>query len=209
MVEKKLWREEKITRHDLGRDKFIDKVWEWKNEKGHRIYEQLKKMGSSLDWNRASFTMDPKLCKAVLEAFVRMHQDGTIYQSTRLVNWSCTLKATISDIEVDKVELPGRTQLSVPGYKDKIEFGVLVSFAYKVEGSDEEIVVATTRVETMLGDTGIAVHPKDERYTQMVGKYAIHPFCQRKLLIVADDYVDMTFGTGKFDISYETKYSVF
>ena len=193
----------------MGRNKFIDKVWEWKNEKNHRIYEQLKKMDSSLDWNRASFFMDPELCKAVLEAFGRMHQDGTIYQSTRLVNWSCTLKATIFDIEVDKVELPGRTQLSVPGYKDKIEFGVLVSFAYKVEGSDEEIVVATTRVETMLGDTGIAVHPKDERYTQMVGKYAIHPFCQRKLLIVADDYVDMTFGTGKFDISYETKYSVF
>ena len=142
MVEKKLWREEKITRHDLGRDKFIDKVWEWKNEKGHRIYEQLKKMGSSLDWNRASFTMDPKLCKAVLEAFVRMHQDGTIYRSTRLVNWSCTLKSAISDIEVDKVELPGRTQLSVPGYKDKIKFGVLT-------------VVPTTRVETMLGDTGI------------------------------------------------------
>ena len=126
----------------MGRDKFIDKVWEWKNEKNHRIYEQLKKMDSSLDWNRASFFMDPELCKAVLEAFGRMHQDGTIYQSTRLVNWSCTLKATIFDIEVDKVELPGRTQLLVPGHKDKIKFGVLT-------------VVPTTRVETMLGDTGI------------------------------------------------------
>ena len=140
--------------------------------------------------------MDPKLCKAVLEAFVSMQQDVTIYQSTRLVNWSCTLKATIFDIEVDKVELPGRTQLLVPGHKDKIKFGVLT-------------VVPTTRVETMLGDTGIAVHPKDERYTQMVGKYAIHPFCQRKLLIVADDYVDMNFGTGEFDISYATKYKIF
>jgi valyl-tRNA synthetase len=198
VVEKKLWREEKINRHDLGREKFIEKVWEWKNEKGHRIYEQLKKMGSSLDWNRASFTMDPKLCKAVLEAFVTMHQDGTIYRSTRLVNWSCTLKSAISDIEVDKVELPGRTQLSVPGYKEKIEFGVIVSFAYKIDGSDEEIVVATTRVETMLGDTGIAVHPQDPRYTHLVGKYALHPFCQRKLLIVADDYVDKDFGTGNF-----------
>jgi valyl-tRNA synthetase len=93
--------------------------------------------------------MDPKLCKAVLEAFVTMHQDGTIYRSTRLVNWSCTLKFAISDIEVDKVELPDRAQLSVPSYKEKIEFGVLVSFAYKIEDSDEEIVVATTRVETM------------------------------------------------------------
>ncbi|EFX70461.1 hypothetical protein DAPPUDRAFT_217307 [Daphnia pulex] len=201
VVEKKLWREEKINRHDLGREKFIEKVWEWKNEKGHRIYEQLKKMGSSLDWNRASFTMDPKLCKAVLEAFVTMHQDGTIYRSTRLVNWSCTLKSAISDIEVDKVELPGRTQLSVPGYKEKIEFGVIVSFAYKIDGSDEEIVVATTRVETMLGDTGIAVHPQDPRYTHLVGKYALHPFCQRKLLIVADDYVDKDFGTGAVKIT--------
>lgn len=199
VVEKKLWREEKVTRHDLGRDKFIDKVWEWKNEKGHRIYEQLKKMGSSLDWDRASFTMDPKLCKAVVEAFVRMHQDGTIYRSTRLVNWSCTLKSAISDIEVDKVELPGRTLLAVPGYKEKIEFGVIVSFAYKVD--DEEIVVATTRVETMLGDTGIAVHPKDSRYAHLVGKYAQHPFCDRKLLIVADDYVDMNFGTGAVKIT--------
>ena len=147
VVEKKLWREEKLTRHDLGREKFIEKVWEWKNEKGHRIYEQLKKMGSSLDWNRASFTMDPKLCRAVVEAFVRMHQDGTIYRSTRLVNWSCTLKSAISDIEVDKTELTGRTMLSVPGYKDKVEFGVLVSFAYKVEGSDEEVIVSTTRYE--------------------------------------------------------------
>ena len=147
VVEKKLWREEKLTRHDLGREKFIENVWEWKNEKGHRIYEQLKKMGSSLDWNRASFTMDPKLCRAVVEAFVRMHQDGTIYRSTRLVNWSCTLKSAISDIEVDKTELTGRTMLSVPGYKDKVEFGVLVSFAYKVEGSDEEVIVSTTRYE--------------------------------------------------------------
>jgi valyl-tRNA synthetase len=150
VVEKKLWREEKLTRHDLGREKFIEKVWEWKNEKGHRIYEQLKKMGSSLDWNRASFTMDPKLCRAVVEAFVRMHQDGTIYRSTRLVNWSCTLKSAISDIEVDKTELTGRTLLSVPGYKDKVEFGVLVSFAYKVEGSDEEVIVSTTRYEYLI-----------------------------------------------------------
>ena len=193
VVEKKLWREEKLTRHDLGREKFIEKVWEWKNEKGHRIYEQLKKMGSSLDWNRASFTMDPKLCRAVVEAFVRMHQDGTIYRSTRLVNWSCTLKSAISDIEVDKTELTGRTMLSVPGYKDKVEFGVLVSFAYKVEGSDEEVIVSTT----MLGDTAIAVHPNDSRYTNLVGKLVQHPFCDRKLPILADDFVDMAFGTGR------------
>ena len=98
------------------------------------------------------------------------------------------------------MELPDRTRLSVPGYKEKIECGVIVSFAYNIEDSDEEIVVAATRVETMLGDTGIAVHPQDPRYTHMVGKYALHPFCQRKLLIVADDYVDKDFGTGNFAI---------
>lgn len=141
--------------------------------------------------------MDPKLCRAVEEAFVRLHQDGTIYRSTRLVNWSCTLKSAISDIEVDKHELAGRTALPVPGYSEKVEFGVIISFAYKVDGSDEEIVVATTRIETMLGDTAIAVHPKDERYSHLIGKFAVHPYCDRKLVIVADDYVDMNFGTGK------------
>lgn len=186
----------------MGRDKFIEKVWEWKNEKGVRIYDQLKKMGASLDWDRASFTMDPKLCRAVTEAFVRMHQDGTIYRSTRLVNWSCTLKSAISDMEVEKIELPGKTLLSVPGHEKKVEFGVLVSFAYKIVGDggdtlEEEIVVATTRVETMLGDTGIAVHPADDRYKSFVGRYAQHPFCNRQLLIVADETVEKDFGTGK------------
>uniref|UniRef100_A0A6P7G8H9 valine--tRNA ligase n=1 Tax=Diabrotica virgifera virgifera TaxID=50390 RepID=A0A6P7G8H9_DIAVI len=169
--------------------------------KGVRIYHQLKKMGASYDWDRAAFTMDPKLCKAVVEAFVRLHDDGTIYRSNRLVNWSCTLKSAISDIEVDKVELPGRTFLSVPGYDEKVEFGVLVHFAYQVEGSDEKLIVATTRVETMLGDTAVAVHPDDERYTHLHGKYVTHPFCDRKLPIVVDDFVELGFGTGAVKIT--------
>ncbi|XP_022901462.2 valine--tRNA ligase [Onthophagus taurus] len=201
VVEKKLWREEKRTRHDLGREKFIDKIWEWKNQKGVRIYHQLKQMGASYDWDRAAFTMDPKLCTAVTEAFVRLHDDGIIYRSNRLVNWSCTLKSAISDIEVDKVELPGRTFLSVPGYDEKIEFGVLTLFAYLVEGSDEKIVVATTRVETMLGDTAVAVHPEDERYKHLHGKFVIHPFCNRKLPIVTDEFVEREFGTGAVKIT--------
>nr|CAH7749062.1 unnamed protein product [Callosobruchus chinensis] len=201
VVEKKLWREEKKTRHDIGRDNFIKKVWQWKEEKGVRIYHQLKKMGSSYDWDRAAFTMDPKLCRAVTEAFVRLHEDGTIYRSNRLVNWSCALKSAISDIEVDKVELSGRTFLSVPGYDEKIEFGVLVHFAYQIEGSDEKLVVATTRVETMLGDTAVAVHPKDERYKHLHGKFAVHPFCNRKLPIVPDDFVELGFGTGAVKIT--------
>lgn len=201
VVEKKLWREQQLTRHDLGREKFIEKIWQWRNEKGDRIYHQLKRLGSSFDWDRACFTMDPKLCKAVTEAFVRMHEQGLIYRSSRLVNWSCALRSAISDIEVDKVEIPGRTLLAIPGYSEKVEFGVLVSFAYKVEGSDEEIVVATTRVETMLGDTAVAVHPNDERYKHLHGKFVQHPFCSRRLPIVCDEFVEMGFGTGAVKIT--------
>ncbi|XP_018335932.1 valine--tRNA ligase [Agrilus planipennis] len=201
VVEKKIWREEKKTRHDIGREAFIKRVWDWKNEKGDRIYLQLRKMGSSLDWDRAAFTMEPKLCRAVTEAFVRLHDEGVIYRSNRLVNWSCTLKSAISDIEVDKIELPGRTFLSIPGYSEKVEFGVLVSFAYIVEGSDERLVVATTRIETMLGDTAVAVHPEDDRYKHLHGKYVIHPFCDRRIPIVADDFVDKEFGTGAVKIT--------
>ncbi|XP_066148110.1 valine--tRNA ligase [Euwallacea fornicatus] len=201
VVEKKLWRDEKKTRHDIGRENFVKKVWDWKNEKGNRIYHQLKKLGSSYDWSRAVFTMDPKMCKAVTEAFVRLHEDGTIYRANRLVNWSCTLKSAISDIEVDKVELPGRTFLSVPGYEEKIEFGVLVHFAYEVEGTKEKVIVATTRIETMLGDTAIAVHPNDERYKHLHGKFVTHPFCDRKLPIILDDFVELEFGTGVVKIT--------
>uniref|UniRef100_A0A336LQN1 Valine--tRNA ligase n=1 Tax=Culicoides sonorensis TaxID=179676 RepID=A0A336LQN1_CULSO len=201
VVEKKLWREQQLTRHDLGREAFIEKIWGWKNEKGDRIYHQLRKLGSSYDWSRVAFTMDPKLCRAVTEAFVRMHEQGLIYRSSRLVNWSCTLKSAISDIEVDKVEIPGRTYMAIPGYTDKVEFGVLVSFAYKVEGTDEEIIVATTRVETMLGDTAVAVHPNDDRYKHLHGKFVVHPFCSRKIPIVCDEFVDMNFGTGAVKIT--------
>ncbi|CAG0888045.1 unnamed protein product [Darwinula stevensoni] len=202
VVEKKLWREKQLSRHDIGREAFVQEVWKWKNEKGDRIYHQLRRMGSSFDWSRTCFTMDEKSCRAVTEAFVRLHEDGTIYRSTRLVNWSCTLKSAISDIEVDKVEVNGRTLLTVPGYKEKVEVGVLVEFAYPVEGGEGEVVVATTRIETMLGDTAVAVHPNDERYKHLHGKYVIHPFCNgRRLPIVCDDFVDMAFGTGAVKIT--------
>uniref|UniRef100_A0A8C2YPH0 valine--tRNA ligase n=1 Tax=Chinchilla lanigera TaxID=34839 RepID=A0A8C2YPH0_CHILA len=203
VVEKKLWRERGLSRHQLGREAFLQEVWKWKEEKGDRIYHQLKKLGSSLDWDRACFTMDPKLSAAVTEAFVRLHEEGIIYRSTRLVNWSCALNSAISDIEVDKKELTGRTLLSVPGYEEKVEFGVLVSFAYKVQGSDsgEEVVVATTRIETMLGDVAVAVHPEDPRYQHLQGKSVVHPFLPRSLPVVFDDFVDMEFGTGAVKIT--------
>nr|XP_056706831.1 valine--tRNA ligase isoform X1 [Euleptes europaea] len=201
VVEKKLWKEQGKTRHDLGREAFIEAVWKWKNEKGDRIYHQLKKLGASMDWDRACFTMDPKLSYAVQEAFIRLHEEGVIYRSKRLVNWSCTLNSAISDIEVDKKELTGRTLLPVPGYKEKVEFGVLVSFAYKIQGSDDEVVVATTRIETMLGDTAVAVHPEDPRYQHLHGRNVLHPFTERLLPIVCDDFVDMEFGTGAVKIT--------
>ncbi|XP_028159535.1 valine--tRNA ligase [Ostrinia furnacalis] len=201
VVEKKLWREEKKSRHDLGREEFIKRVWDWKNEKGGRIYEQLRSLGSSFDWTRARFTMDPSMCRAVNEAFIRLHDDGDIYRANRLVNWSCTLKSAISDIEVDKMELTGRTFLSIPGYDSKVEFGVLVLFAYKAEGTDDEIVVATTRPETMLGDVAVAVHPNDVRYRHLIGQNLIHPIVDRKLPVIADEYVDMNFGTGAVKIT--------
>uniref|UniRef100_A0A8C2Q7G9 Valine--tRNA ligase n=1 Tax=Cyprinus carpio TaxID=7962 RepID=A0A8C2Q7G9_CYPCA len=185
VVEKKLMRERKMTRHDLGRENFIQEVWKWKNEKGDRIYHQLKKLGSSLDWDRACFTMDDKLSFAVQEAFIRMHEEGVIYRSKRLVNWSCTLNSAISDIEVDKKELTGRTLLPVPGYYEKVEFGVLVSFSYKVEGSGESGV---WRNETLELD-------------HLKGKMVVHPFCDRKMPIVFDDFVDMSFGTGAVKIT--------
>nr|CDS31133.1 valyl tRNA synthetase [Hymenolepis microstoma] len=198
VVEKKLWRERQLTRHDIGREAFLKEVWQWKNEKGGNIYTQIRALGSSCDWTRASFTMDPKLSRAVTEAFVRMYEGDLIYRKERLVNWCCTLQSAISDIEVDKVELTGRTSLSVPGYAKPVVFGVLTSFAYPIADSNEELVVATTRLETMLGDTGIAVHPDDPRYKHLIGKYAIHPFAvpERRIPIVADTFVERDFGTG-------------
>jgi len=131
------------TRHDLGREKFVETVWEWKEKYGDRIYSQLRKMGASVDWERSAFTMDPKLSRAVTEAFVRMHESKTIYRSTRLVNWCSKLKTAISNLEVDKKELTGATKLAVSSHGGRqYEFGVLIFFAYKIENSGEEACIA-------------------------------------------------------------------
>ncbi|KAK6916154.1 Aminoacyl-tRNA synthetase, class Ia [Dillenia turbinata] len=202
VVEKKIMRERKLTRHDLGRERFVSEVWDWKNQYGGTILKQQRRLGASLDWSRESFTMDEKRSKAVTEAFLRLFHEGLIYRDIRLVNWDCVLRTAISDIEVDYEDIKERTLLKVPGYQEPVEFGVLISFAYPLEGGLGEIVVATTRVETMLGDTAIAVHPKDERYTKFHGKYAVHPFNGRKLPIVCDDIlVDPSFGTGAVKIT--------
>jgi valyl-tRNA synthetase len=196
VVEKMLARREGKTRHDLGRQKFIERTMDWKTEYHQHLTHTLKRMGGSFDWTREAFTMDKNLSKAVTESFVKMHEDGLIYRSNRLVNWCTQLNTALSTLEVDNKELTGRTLLSVPGYERKVEFGVLTHFKYQIEGTDQYIEVATTRPETMLGDSGIAVHPKDERYKDVVGKQARHPFVDRLMPIVADEYVDPEFGTG-------------
>ncbi|KAL7268442.1 valine--tRNA ligase [Rhizina undulata] len=201
VVEKMLWKKEKKIRHELGREKFTALIWDWKDEYHKKIKSQLKRMGASYDWTKEAFTMDEKLCKAVIECFVRLNEDGVIYRANRLVNWCCQLNTTLSNLEVDNVEIKGRTLLSVPDYEEKVEFGVLVSFAYPIEGSDENIIVATTRPETMLGDTAIAVHPDDERYKHLHGKKAKHPFVDRLLPIITDEYVEKDFGTGAVKIT--------
>ncbi|OCK77520.1 valyl-tRNA synthetase-like protein [Lepidopterella palustris CBS 459.81] len=201
VVEKMLWRAEKKTRHDLGRAKFVERTFEWKSEYHEKINRALRRLGGSFDWTREAFTMDKNLSAAVTETFVRLHEEGLIYRSNRLVNWCVELNTALSNLEVDNKELEGRTLLDVPGYERKVEFGVLVHFKYPIDGTDETIEVATTRVETMLGDTAIAVAPQDPRFKHLIGKNAKHPFVDRLLPIVADSYVDPEFGTGAVKIT--------
>jgi valyl-tRNA synthetase len=175
-----------ITRHDLGREKFVEKVWEWKNESGTKITEQMRRMGASVDWTREYFTMDPQCSKAVTEVFVRLFEQGLIYRGKRLVNWDPVLKTAVSDLEVESVE---NTE------------GSMWHFRYPLVEKDtlkglEYLVVATTRPETMLGDSAVMVHPDDERYQHLIGKKVHLPLCNRQLTIIADEYVDKEFGTG-------------
>ncbi|KAF8028100.1 hypothetical protein BT93_E0877 [Corymbia citriodora subsp. variegata] len=188
VVEKKLMRERRLTRHDIGREKFVSEVWKWKDEYGGTILRQQRRLGASLDWSRECFTMDERRSRAVTEAFVWLFKEGLIYRDLRLVNWDCILRTAISDIEVDYVDIKERKLLKVPGYEDPEGLG--------------EIVVATTRVETMLGDTAIAIHPDDKRYSHLHGKFAIHPFNGRRLPIICDAIlVDPSFGTGAVKIT--------
>ena len=209
VVEKMLMKENGQNRHDLGREKFVEKIWEWKKEYGDRITTQLRSLGSSVDWSRERFTMDDMCSKAVIEAFNQFHESGLLYRANRLGNWSCALKSAISDIEVDHIDLEGRTYLEVKTHKGnpkdpkgRYEFGTLTSFSYPVENSDEKITVATTRLETMLGDTAVAVHPEDPRYKHLHGKFLVHPFNGRRIPIIQDaELVDMEFGTGAVKIT--------
>jgi len=175
-----------ISRHDMGptpaeaRKNFVAKVWEWKEQSGNTITTQMRRMGDSVDWSREYFTMDDKLSKVVTETFVQLYQQGLIYRGKRLVNWDPVLMSAVSDLEVESEE----------------EDGSLWHIAYPVEGSDEKLVVATTRPETMLGDTAVMVHPEDERYTHLIGQQVRLPITGRLVPVIADAYVDKAFGTG-------------
>jgi valyl-tRNA synthetase len=190
VVERQLRRENK-TRHDLGREKFVERVWKWREESGGRILEQMHVLGCSCDWDRIKFTMDPDMAVAVRESFVRLYEEGLIYRDTRLINWCNDCRTALSDLEVDNEEADGE----------------MYEFAYPVAGADAsegatELVVATTRPETMLGDTAVAVHPDDPRYEHLHGKKLKHPFVDREIPIITDAIlVDMEFGTGAVKVT--------
>ncbi|HNM94175.1 MAG TPA: valine--tRNA ligase [Mycobacterium sp.] len=185
VVEKQLAVDGK-TKEDFGRELFVEKVWDWKHESGGTIGGQMRRLGDGVDWSRDRFTMDEGLSRAVRTIFKRLYDAGLIYQAERLVNWSPVLQTAISDLEVKYADVEGE----------------LVSFRYgSLNDSEPHIVVATTRVETMLGDTAIAVHPDDERYRDLVGRTVPHPFVDREIVIVADEHVDPEFGTGAVKVT--------
>ena len=185
VVERELGKRQ-LTRVGLGREKFLEEVWRWKEESGGNIVRQLRRLGASCDWSRERFTMDEGLSRAVLKVFVTLHKQGLIYKDKRLVNWDPRLQTAVSDLEVESIEVKGK----------------LWHLKYPIEGEAERfIVVATTRPETMLGDVAVAVHPEDERYKSLVGKYAILPLTGRRIPIVADEYTDPEKGSGAVKIT--------
>ncbi len=184
VVERQL-RREGLSRHDLGREAFVARVWKWKEESGGRIMEQMRALGCSADWERTKFTMDPDMAVAVRESFVRLYEEGLIYRDTRLINWCSDCRTALSDLEVDNQDTQGE----------------LYEFAYPVDG-ESELVVATTRPETMLGDTAVAVHPEDPRYLHLHGKKLKHPFVDRLIPVITDAIlVDPEFGTGAVKVT--------
>ena len=186
VVERQLKAKEGKTRHDLGRDEFVKRVWEWKEKNGGRIIEQMKVLGASCDWERERFTMDPGLSKAVIEAFVRLHEDGLVYRAERLINWCSACNTALSDLEVEHEETKGS----------------IWRIAYPIVGTGEKLVVATTRPETMLGDTAVAVHPDDPRFSKYIGKELELPLSGRRIPVIGDAVlVDMEFGTGAVKVT--------
>ena len=185
LVERQLEQEGK-NRNDLGRDEFISKVWEWKEKSGGIISDQIRRMGSSIDWSRDRFTMDSGYAEAVKTAFIRLFDQGLIYRGKRLVNWDPHLESAISDLEVENVEEIG----------DLLHLRYPLPKGVKTNSGENHLTVATTRPETMFGDSALAVHPDDERYADLIGQSVTLPLCDRKIPIIGDEYVDRDFGSG-------------
>src|SRR5262245_9509411 len=185
IVERQLMERQEPSRRELGRDEFLRRVWAWKAESGGTILNQLKRLGASADWSRERFTMDEGLSEAVRRVFVSLYEKGLIYRAKRLVNWHPELETAISDLEVENIETAG----------------YMWHLKYQLENSNDSIVVATTRPETMLGDVAVAVNPEDERYRDLVGRYVILPIVGRRIPIIADEYADPTMGSGAVKIS--------
>jgi valyl-tRNA synthetase len=179
-VVEKMLREEGKSKHDLGREKFVERVWDWKAHYGGQIRGQLKRLGCSLDWERERFTLDEGLSRAVRHVFVRLYKEGLIYQGYKIINWCPRCETALSDIETEYKDLKGK----------------MYHIKYPIDGTNDFITIATTRPETMLGDTAVAVNPEDERYTHLIGKYLILPLVNRKIPVIADSFVDREFGTG-------------
>jgi len=184
VVEKSL-KEEGLTRHALGREKFLERVWKWREKYGNTIIRQLQRLGASCDWDRIRFTMDEGLSQAVREVFVRLYEKGLIYRGKYIINWCPRCQTALSDEEAQHKEVPGH----------------LYYIKYAIEGTDQHVMIATTRPETMLGDTAIGYNPKDERYRHLKGKTAILPLLNRRLKIIEDDLIDPKFGTGALKIT--------
>ncbi len=186
VVEKKLYQEKGVTREEMGREAFLAEIWDWKEHHGNFILEQLKRLGASCDWSRTKFTLDEDMSRAVRESFVRMWEKGLVYRGARLVNWDCKLQTAVSDDEIEYVQRKGK----------------LWYLRYPVQGQDGRyLTVATTRPETMLGDTGVAVHPDDERFRDLVGQTLVLPIVDREIKVVADDSVESEFGTGAVKVT--------
>ncbi|MCB0218719.1 MAG: class I tRNA ligase family protein, partial [Chrysiogenetes bacterium] len=180
VVERDL-RAQGTSRLEIGREQFVERTWKWREEYGNRILQQLRRLGASCDWTRTRFTLDDGLSKAVREVFVRLYKEGLIYKGEYMVNWSPASRTAISDLEVEYKEAKGK----------------LWHYRYPVKGEESRFVtIATTRPETMLGDTAVAVHPEDERYKDLIGKTLILPLVEREIPVIADDFVDPEFGTG-------------
>lgn len=200
VVEKKLLKKG-INKYDLGRDNFIKEIWKWKNEHGGIINSQIKRMGASVDWSREVFTMDNNMCNAVNEAFIRMYNSGIIYRKKRFVNWSCKLNTCISDVECDDLVIDENSDRNILINSKLYPFGYLWSFAYKCIDTNDEIIVSTTRPETIFGDVAIAINKNDTRYTHLHNKYCKHPFLNKIIPIICDDIANIKFGTGCVKIS--------